>query len=158
MVTTEAFVECSAAALDTVFGVHTNLARQTTQVRDVCSEDEQAVASLCFEGDLAGRVMMILRKQDIRKAIDWILARYDIQTPVEDHVVFAELLNIYVANLSTHLKTHALKMLIGTPDAAWRDGVDAYLEGTGLLAVQMQTDEVLPFTFVYLLSQGSVVP
>lgn len=146
MIKTAPFEACSAEALERVFGVHIN----SVVTADSCALQggETCVASLCFLGDFVGSVRMVLPEGNIRATIDWILARYDIKTPVEDHVVFAELINIYTANFAMGMRKSGYALNVMTPDAAWREAIPSP-DGESLF-MRFETQEALPFAFLFL--------
>lgn len=156
MLTSSALARHSAAVLQMVFGSATMEASAAMQAAFSIQPDEQIVASLRFFGDYSGQAYMVLRKDDIHAVVARVLARFDIETPVEDSVVLAELMNIYQAQLTAALRSDGVAIQIGTPLDASDIRPDS-LDGQTVLAVDLQGERGIAYRFCYV-QEADVAP
>lgn len=151
VLTTSDFITSSADALTLVFGAHIRTIDPSWGADLTLSPDEKVVASLFFGGDLSGQALMILPRDTVGQAVDLILRRYDIRTPITEQEVFAEMINIYTASLAVDLQRHGLLLDIAPPDAAPR--IPSHMDpGDDVLTCRMTTDTGLSFVFCYIIN------
>lgn len=151
MLTTVAFATSSLAVFDAVFGGHAQLLEESLPQGYTLAEHEKIVASVHFGSDTStGHAYMILRQEDIARAVKLIYDRFGICAPMGEDTVFAEMINIYVANLITALLRGQRDINIEVPDMTPAERIAPDAEETVLL--RMQARDALVFTFCYTLS------
>lgn len=157
LVMTAAFATSSLRVFNAVFGEAAQLTEESILRHYHLAEDEQIVASVRFSSDaVEGRAFMILRTEDMRQAVEAILSRFCIKTPVEDSAVFAELINIYVANLIADLLCGHQGMMIEVPDKVPAGKMPDHQEEMAL--VRLRTESGLSFTFCYSINTRKQEP
>lgn len=152
MIATQEFISCNEKVLENVFGTKVTRSELHRSIdRDGLFEDD-VVASIQVEGNYTGQVAFIIPKEGIPKVIALILRKYEVDIPVKERVVFAEMINIFAANLITCLLPYGIVLSISPPDAA----ASARHEGNTSLLVTMETDTGFPFSVYYALNEGLV--
>lgn len=143
----DAFLYASTSVLQQVFGVTVTRKRRSQDLRAVAGK-MIAVASLTFSGDNTGRLWMLLEEEQIQPLVEHLMARYALRTPVVAREVFAEMLNVYTAQLVTALSRSGLTHVISPPDLDFPPCVEGPrdLEFT----VFMKTKESFAFAFHYI--------
>lgn len=110
--------------------------------------NEAQMASLRFTGDYSGRLWIAVDGTQADAIIDRLFDMYAIKTPVVAREVFAEMLNVFAANMTMHLAGKGIQLVIGPPDVQWPSPAEA--EGAQHLVIAMHTSEGFPFAIYYV--------
>ena len=105
---------CFRSVFESVFNEQVNESKEVVEA--VCLGDEIIVASLKLSGDLPGVLNMVLRKEEVDTVAKRMLKRFSIDIPLENNIVFDEVLNICAGNLATKLKQMGMDINISVPD------------------------------------------
>lgn len=113
------FRQFNAEVFEQVFGLEV-ADIELTDGRAPGAEDERVVASLTFSGERVGRMWLAVREGEVPAIVDHLLAHYQIPVRMDDSAVFAEMLNMFAANIFIRLSIR-LRAFVTPPDTQWPD-------------------------------------
>ncbi|MDL2287309.1 chemotaxis protein CheX [Eubacteriales bacterium OttesenSCG-928-G02] len=111
MIEIKKMISDSVSVMEKVLGIKII----SSELSEEIDETDTIISSVNFFGDFNGQITLLLDTKSIKKVIDIILNKYDIKMPVEDHVVFTEIINIFSGNLITKLNEENLALNITPP-------------------------------------------
>lgn len=116
VISVNGFCSISEAVFNNILNTLTVVNITSVIVSGEININDKAVASLCICGDITAYVTLFIAECDISNAANLIIKRFGIGVPVQDNLVFAEMLNIFAGNLVTELyNKHNISLSIKPP-------------------------------------------
>ncbi len=130
----EVFEDLSKQTMKNIFGI--NISATDIVVKDQFSllPDEKIMAALSFSGGYMGKLLLLLKKDEIDGVVELFTSRYNFDLAINAEAVLAEFLNIYAANIVRLSSEQSTFSEISAPD--------------GDLCLAMQTESQGLFVFV----------